>query len=373
MTRHPFGWSVIAYADLELGVGEAGRRVASSVRQSGLPTELVAVRTGSLSRHDHAPQQQVTDRVGYDSAVICVNADQLPHVVHELDLGSVRGDRIGVWFWELEVFPERFHGSFALVHEVWVASEFTRAAVAAATDMPVRTIPLPMPAAPAEPTRFSRSALGLPADRFVFLTNFDYFSSYRRKNPIAAIRAYAEAFSPSDGACLVVKSINGHLRPEDADRVKAHAHGRPDILFLDHYVSSAAMLAMIELADVYVSLHRSEGYGLNLADAMVRGTPVIATGYSGNLEFMDAGTALLVGHDLVEVGPDAFPYDPDAIWADPHVGEAAQAMRLLFDDAAAGRALADRARDSTSRFSLERAGREVRDLLLPELAPEGSR
>jgi glycosyltransferase involved in cell wall biosynthesis len=371
MTRHPFGWSVLAYAASELGVGEAGRRVASAVRQSGLPTELVAVSTGTMSRQNHRPGQEVRDRVGYENTVVCVNADQLPHLFHEMDLGTLRGKHIGLWFWELETFPQRFREAFSLVEEVWVASEFTRAAVAAVADRPVRRIPLPMPP-PTGPTRFTREAVGLPPDKYLFLTNFDYLSTYERKNPIGVIRAYAEAFSPADGACLVVKSINGHLRPEDVAAVRVHAHDRPDIVFIDDYVSSSGIKAMIELADAYVSLHRAEGYGLNLADAMAHGTPVIATAYSGNLDFMDASTAALVGHDLVEVGPNAFPYDPQAVWADPRLDEAMTQMRRLFTDSEDASMLAKRAAESTSRFSLPRVGREVRDLLLPELALTGT-
>jgi glycosyltransferase involved in cell wall biosynthesis len=367
MTRHPFGWSVLAYAASELGVGEAGRRVASAVLRSGLPTELVAVSTGTQSRQNHRPRQRVRDSVGYENAITCVNADQLPHLHHQLGLGSLQGQHVGLWFWELETFPQRLHGAFSLVDEVWVASEFTRAAVAPVSDRPVRTIPLPMPA-PTAPTRHTRQALGLPRDKHVFLTNFDYLSTYERKNPIGAIRAYRQAFAPGEGACLVVKSINGHLRTADAELVRAAAQGRPDVVLLDDYVSSAQMKAMIELADTYVSLHRSEGYGINLADAMVHGTPVIATAYSGNMDFMDADTAALVGHDLVEVGPNAPPYDPDSVWAEPRADEASSAMRRLFADSAGARALADRARRSTARFTLDRVGREVRDLLLPETA-----
>lgn len=366
MTRHPFGWSVLAYAVSELGVGEAGRRLASAVRRTGLPTELVAVTTGTLSRQAHRPNQQTRDYVGYDNAITCVNADQLPHLHHLLDLGSLRGHRIGLWFWELAVFPERFHDSFNLVDEVWVASEFTRAAVQATTDLPVRVVPLPMSAVDGS-TRFTRRSLGLPEDRFVFLTNFDYFSTSERKNPIGVVRAYCQAFAPGDGACLVVKSINGEHRPEDVARVRAVGEGRPDVVFLDDYVSSAGMVAMIELADVYVSLHRAEGYGLNLADAMVRGTPVVATGYSGNMEFMTSDTAALVRHELVEVGPHAFPYDADAVWAEPDLDDASAQLRRLFSDSAAAAALADRARASTARFSPARVGAEVRRLLVPEL------
>jgi len=369
-TRHAFGWSVVAYAASELGVGEAGRRVASAVRHAGVPTELVAVPTPNLSRQQHRPRQQVTSRIGYDNAITCVNANLLPAVHRDMGLGHLHGTRIGVWFWELEVFPERFRRALTLVDEVWVASEFARAAILPVSDKPVRTIPLPM-TRPRAATRFTRRSLALPEDRYLFLTNFDYLSRYARKNPIGAIRAYREAFSPTDGACLVVKSINGHQRPEHAEHVRSEAGGREDIVFLDHYTSSAGMTAMIELADAYVSLHRSEGYGINLADAMVHGTPVIATAYSGNMDFMDDSCAELVGFDLVEVGPGSEPYDADSRWADPRLDEASAAMRRLFEDAAHGDRLVTRALHRTEEFSAVRAGRHVRDLLLPELARTG--
>jgi glycosyltransferase involved in cell wall biosynthesis len=365
--RHPFGWSVIAYAASELGVGEAGRRVASAVRHAGVPTELVAVPTPNLSRQEHRPRQQVRNRIGYENAITCVNADLLPALDRDMGLGHLHGTRIGVWFWELEVFPERLHRAFTFVDEVWVASEFIRAAVQPATDKPVRTIALPM-SPPSAPTGFTRRSLGLPEDRYLFLTNFDYLSRYARKNPTGAVRAYRETFSPDDGACLVVKSINGHQRPEDVERVRSEAQGRPDIVFLDHYTSSAGMTAMIELADTYVSLHRSEGYGINLADAMAHRTPVVATGYSGNMDFMDSSCAELVGHDLVEVGPGSAPYDAEALWADPRLDEASTAMRRLFEDRAHGEALVERALQRVGELSAARAGRRVRDLLLPELA-----
>ena len=133
--------------------------------------------------------------------------------------------------------------------------------------------------------------------------------------------------------------------------MRSIAEGRPDIVFLDGYVSSAAIKAMIELSDVYVSLHRSEGYGLNLADAMAHGTPVIATGYSGNMDFMTAQTAELIGYERVEVGRGADPYPATAVWADPDLDAAAAAMRRLHDDPAYAASLAARAGRTSERTS----------------------
>jgi glycosyltransferase involved in cell wall biosynthesis len=368
VSSSPLGWSVVAYARSELGVGEAGRRMASAVALSGLPYELVGVPLGNLSRQRHDTVKRISDQITFDNAIVCVNADQVPRIDTVLGLGGFDGVRAGLWFWELSEFPDQYAAAFDRFHEVWVASEFNRAAIQAATDKTVRLVRLPMHF-PAGQTRHTRRSVGLPENAFVFLSNFDYLSVHRRKNPIGAIEAYLRAFGPDDGAVLVVKSINGQFTPLHVEEVRHASHGRSDVVFIDSYASSSMMQAMIELADVYVSLHRSEGYGLNMADAMARRTPVVATAYSGNLDFMDAETAALVGFDLVEVGKGSGPYDPGSVWADPDLDAAAAAMRRLFDDRAYGSALADRAdRHVRRHFAPERIGELSRELLLTAAA-----
>jgi len=362
--RRAFGWSVIAYARGELGIGEAGRRIADVVAACGLPMELVGTTLSSTSRQGHAAVRDVRDTVGFENVITCVNADILPSLSDRLELPKLRGQHVGLWFWELEEFPGHYGRSLALVHEVWAASEFTRRAIQRITDKPVRLIRLPIEI-PDQPTAFTRRSLGMPESDFVFLTNFDYLSVCERKNPGGVIRAYMAAFGPDDGVRLIVKSINSGLRVADAERTRSFAAGRSDVLFFDDYVSSSQIKAMIELADCYVSLHRSEGYGLNLADAMARGTPTIATGYSGNLEFMTPTTSILIPHTIVEVGPGAEPYNPHAIWAEPNLHAASTAMRRLFDDRAFARTLAGRARDHVARWhSLAASTDSLRETLM---------
>lgn len=339
--RHAFGWSVVAYAKAELGVGEAGRRLHSIVQRSGVPSELVGIDL-TQSRQLHSVRTAVRSLPSFENALVAVNADQLYRVGPALGLEQLRRRTVGYWFWELEVMPNDYLDALNHVQEVWVATRFIQRAVQSMTDRPVRLVPLPITISD-RPTHFTRAQVGMPDHAFVFLTNFDYLSSFQRKNPIGTIRAYREAFGPDDGAVLVVKSINGHLTPLQAERVKAEGAGRNDILFLDDYVSSAHMHAMIELADCYVSLHRSEGLGLNMSDAMARNTPVIATGYSGNLDFMTEETAALVPFTITEIGPDGGPYPANGRWASPDTEAASAWMRRLFDDRAVGEAMAERA------------------------------
>ncbi len=357
------GWSVAAYARAELGVGGAGRRVAKLVAHSGIPSELVGYTGTSLSRQAHAPWRAVADRARYNHTILCVNADQTPSAIHDLGLPKANGALVGYWFWELESFPAHYRRAVDMVDEIWVSSEFNRRSISELSDTPVRLVPLPM-RAPSAPTALRRQDLGLPEDRFVFLVNFDYLSVMKRKNPLGALRAYLAAFGPDDGACLVIKSINGEYRRGERERVRLAATGRPDVVLLEDYVTASEMAAMIEVSDAYVSLHRSEGYGLNIADAFALGTPVIATAYSGNMDFCDSGNTLLVPASKVPVGPGAEPYDATSLWAEPDLDVASSHMRRLFDDRSIGEDLVARGRERAAHFSAERLGNELRPVLL---------
>jgi glycosyltransferase involved in cell wall biosynthesis len=196
---------------------------------------------------------------------------------------------------------------------------------------------------PTRPTSLTRADIGLP-DGFVVLFAFSVRSIFQRKNPEAAIAAYCQAFGPGDGAHLVLKTIGGDEHWEDVERLRYLASGRPDIHIVHEQVRAVEVRAMIELCDCYLSLHRSEGFGLSIAEAMARGRPVVATGWSGNMDFMDERTAHLVPYELVPIPDGCAPYSNTGEWAEPDVDAAAAALRAVHDDRDAARALGDRAR-----------------------------
>ena len=365
-----FGWNVVGYHAAEQGVGEAGRRMNLALEHAGIPTELVAVSADS-SRQQHRIRRPLNHTVVHRRSLYCVNADQLPHAVAATDPsagsdGSANRDRrIGLWFWEVDQFPERWMSSFDLVDEVWCASPFTAAAIGAVAPVPVRVIPLPV-SARSVATPFSRTQLGLP-EGFVFLCVSDFHSVFERKNPLGSLAAYVRAFGPDDGATLVLKSINGVNRPTELDRLRRAAAHRPDVIVVDGYVDAHRVQGLIEHCDCMVSLHRSEGFGLNLASAMATARPVIATGYSGNLTFMDQDSAFLVPYDLVPVGTGRDPYPATANWADPDLDAAAALMRRVFDDPAGAAIVGKRGRATVlERNGLDRAGAVVKKLLMHE-------
>ena len=208
-----------------------------------------------------------------------------------------------------------------------------------------------------------RCRLGVP-DGFLFLFVFDYMSTTQRKNPVGLVEAFRGAFTPQDGAHLLIKTINAPLRPLAEEELLWACHGRDDIHVIDRSLTGPERDALMAACDCYVSLHRSEGFGLTMAEAMSIGKPVIATGYSGNVDFMTAENSYLVDYDIVRVGPDCEIYPADGEWAEPDLQQAARVMRSVYDDPAHARTLGEQARADIARLlSPEATGAAMRDRL----------
>jgi glycosyltransferase involved in cell wall biosynthesis len=212
------------------------------------------------------------------------------------------------------------------------------------------------------PDDVTRSELGLPEDRFVFLFVYDFFSTIERKNPLGLIEAFTRAFPKPGRPLLYLKSINGSRAPSDLARVTEAAAGRPDIVLSDGYLESDRLTALTALCDCYVSLHRSEGFGLTIAEAMAFGKPAIATGYSGNLAFMDAESSYLVPFELQALDESVGPYPAGTEWADPDLDEAARLLRHVVEQPDEARARGLRGKAAVEeRQSLDRAARFLGD------------
>jgi glycosyltransferase involved in cell wall biosynthesis/2-polyprenyl-3-methyl-5-hydroxy-6-metoxy-1,4-benzoquinol methylase len=348
------GLNIAGYFRAELGIGEAARLLVSAVEAARIPYSTITTETGALSRQSHEFRCHAEGVAAYDVNLVCVNADMTPRFIRDMGPEFCEGRHtVGYWFWEVERFPTRLHAAFDAVDEVWAATDFVADAVRRAGRKPVFTVPVPL-AIPRQPLSITRQDLRLPPDRFLFLFSFDFLSVFERKNPLALVRAFARAFEPDSGPMLLIKTINGHIRLGDQERLRAEIGDRPDIQLVDGYYAAADKDALVGLCDCYVSLHRSEGLGLTMAEAMAAGKPVIATGYSGNMQFMTAANSFLVDYVLTPVPPNCEPYPEDAVWADPDPDHAARLMRGVYAQPHEAAARGQRARaDILHRHGVE--------------------
>ncbi len=349
------GVNVLSFLRAELGTGEAGRLLVAALDERRIPVLPLESTVRPDCRHGHAFETAAAGGVAFPITITCANPDWMGHWAHSL------GERffldrysIGYWWWEVEgPTPFNWRPNFRLVNEVWTASEHIATTLRPAIDVPIRTMTFPVAVTPPPPA--SRAALGLP-DGYVFLTMFDYASSLRRKNPLAAIEAFRRSFAPGNGASLVVKCIN-HTQHRAAHReLMAAVAGHPDICVIDRYVCRRTRT---QWSPVPTATCRSTEPRVSDAagEAMFLGKPTIATAYSGNLEFQNEANSYLVGFRLVQVGGDGPQYPPNGVWAEPDVEHAAAMMRRVFADQAASRAVGARAAADIRRtHSLQAAG-----------------
>jgi glycosyltransferase involved in cell wall biosynthesis len=327
----------------EFGVAEATRALVDAARAGGVRVALVS----AGAAYAHGGDLRMAADIGTESPhpinVLGVNANDTVALLDRLG-AEVADSRytIGYWFWELARFPAVWLPAIERVDEVWTASTFVRDAVAAVTAKPVTTVRLAIDPKPSRP--YVRSDFDLRDGPFIFLFTFSFDSYIARKNPQGVIDAFRTAFAPGDArAMLLVKSINGHKTPHLVARLRDAIAGDDRIRLVDRPMARDNVFGLESVCDAYVSLHRSEGFGLGLAESMALGKPVIGTAYSGNLEFMDETTSRLLDYRLTPVRPGEYPQSEGQSWAEPDVEQAAREMRRLVEDPAFARALGERA------------------------------
>jgi glycosyltransferase involved in cell wall biosynthesis len=322
------GVNIYGYVFAESGTGEHTRLLVSAIREAGIDYSVIPFTT-IMSRQESGFEDFGSGEAVFDINIIGVNADQMDVFVEHFGEAALDGRyNIALWAWEIEEFPDWMAERAVYLDEIWANSSFSANAIAKKVDIPVHSFPLPI-RTPKPPFR-ARWDLGLP-EGFLYLFCFDLDSIFERKNPLAVIDAFKLAFPRPAGTHLVVKSINGERHPDKVKLLQEKADGRSDIVYWDGYLKPEDQDALIAACDAYVSLHRAEGFGLTMAEAMALGVPVIATGYSGNLDFMNEENSFLVPFQAVTVGDDCRPYPADAVWAEPDLEEAARAMREVYE------------------------------------------
>lgn len=356
------GVDIVGHLRSMSGLGTAGRRIVEALRGSDVPVSAIDLPMSlNRSRLDFPVENELRHPV----MIAAMNGDVM--AATRRAVGRRAFDRryvIGQWAWETEDLPLSHQRGFPYVQEIWAYSTYVADVLRryAPEHVPVAVVPPALERPSPDPT-VGRHDFGLD-ERLMFLFIFDYTSTISRKNPIGLIDAYREAFTEKAGAQLVLKSINANIKPDDAERVRLAASGRSDIVLLDGFLPRPAGDALLAACDVYVSLHRSEGLGLTMAEAMLLGKPVVATGYGGNLDFMSPQSALIVASPRTTAESDDPPYLAGTTWSEPDLAAAAEGLRCIADSQPLRHTMGARGESTASSwFSVDR----VRELMVDRI------
>lgn len=355
----PFGINIFGPFAATSGLGTAARGLLRAVQSLGMPTELHAFDVSrALARI--TPEERAK-KPTFRCNLFLANADQIAHLTALYPLGHFDDCyNIAVWAWEMAAFrPDWFLG-FAPLDEIWTNSAFELESIGAVSPLPVQKIRLPVEVLAASAEE-GRDVFGIPRDRLVFLVAFDAGSTSARKNPLMVIEAFREVFEADENVFLVIKFHSTSMEPGITRQITRALRGAENVLLVADTLSEPDMAKLRAACDCFVSAHRSEGFGLNIAEFMALGKPVIATNYSGNLEFFDEGVGYPLDYDLVEVEKQAGPYMPFYVWADPKKESLKKQFRAVYEDQpeawARGRRAAHRMREN---FGAARIGQEMR-------------
>jgi len=330
------GVACIGHPSAESGVGEALRATAKGLAAAGVPFTLVGLESYTTARlGDDSMASHASSRLDRRVNLLCDGIVGAEIAVAALGAEALAG-RTSILrpFWELAKVPDRFGPLLNKFQEIWAPSEFVRAAFAAAVDIPVLRVPVPV--ALGEVGRIERASYGLPESATLFLFAFDPSSFTARKNPLGVIAAFKRAFPKGGNAdvALVIKSLAAGPHAEALNAIRAAIGDDTRIHLIERTMDRAEMNGLLAASDAYVSLHRAEGFGFGLAEAMALGKPVVGTAYSGNADFLNPDTGYPVPFTLVPVRAGEYPDHRGQVWADPDLAAAADCLRAIVEEPA---------------------------------------
>lgn len=319
----PFGVNIIGYAYGQLGIGEDARMTAKALQKLGIPFCLVNFKPGaSIPQEDFSMQQYVLPEGPYNTNLFCMTATETArHFCFEGRKQWLGRHNIGYWPWELDQWPNNWLPVNDLVDEVWVATQHIRKALEPVfpPEKPLRVVPLHVELGPISP--LNRSDFGLPEYAKLFCFSFDLHSSVFRKNPHDCIKVFLDSFPKEDERYtretvgLVIKTHRPSRQHPEWDRLKQLAAEDNRIHIIEQTLSRPDLLALYNCCDCYISLHRAEGYGRGIAEAILLGLEVVTTNYSGNVDFCHPPQCQLVDCELIPVEAGQYIEGEGMMWA----------------------------------------------------------
>ncbi|MGV2982048.1 hypothetical protein ACERNI_17930 [Camelimonas sp. ID_303_24] len=319
----------VGYAEGALGLGQAFRANLRAAASAGVDFAIFPFRRNIETRLiDPFMREKYDEENTYAVNVIQVATDQIPLVIEELGCKSVdESYNILYTYWELSRAPEEWRQFLEKIQEIWVPNQFVAESFSEIFDGTIIIIP------PAieniSPVCVDRGGYGMKNDKFYFLFSFDYYSSAYRKNPLGVLDAFGRAFPlGSEPVGLVIKSTgNSDHVPEIKSAIFDACQRDDRVLYLDKSMPRYRMEGLLQACDAYISLHRAEGFGLGMAEALMLDKIVIGTDYSGSRDFLSVDTGYPVPYTLRPLASHEYPWATGQVWAEPDVAAAADLMR----------------------------------------------
>lgn len=357
----PEGINLVGYIRADMGLGVAARGLAAACEAAGIPFNVINMQHGNTaSQTDLSWSHKEACESHYDITVVCVNPDNSFYLRTQIS-PEILGNRyvIANWYWELPEMPDAWLAEFEYTDEVWAATNFIRDAMSKKAPVPVTRIPPVVQLGHGK--AFSRTQLGLPEDRFLFLAMFDTKSVLERKNPLGVLRAFKRAFARDDASVgLILKFNNPDNEQPVLRELREEMDGCKNVFLLDRLLTRDELTSLIAECGCFVSLHRSEGFGLGPAEAMSLGKPAIITNWSGNTDYMTADNCIPINYELVELGRDYGPYKAHQRWAEPDLEQAAHWMKRIVAEPELARQIGLRGQQTIlSDFSPQAVGKIV--------------
>ncbi len=332
----PSGVNILGFTRGQFGLAQQLRNVGLAFHQSSIKKSYYSLdQYSTIAQSDNSLESEITQKLIYNTNIFVCNSDILPRLLEASGSGTICTTRYNIHYgaWELSKYPESWIYSLPMFEEYWAMSSFLQKSVSDIATIPV--VHMPYPVDFETPDYITRKDFDLPEHLFLFMFSFDVSSIAARKNPEAVIRAFFQAFPFNKDVGLVIKvSSNKDLKTHQTEirRIMEIANQDPRVHLINSVLSREKILGLINCCDVYVSLHRAEGFGIGMAEAMKMKKVVIATNYSGNTDFTLPDNSCLVDYKLIDIKPLEYIHEAGKIWADPMIDHAAYYMKLLFED-----------------------------------------
>lgn len=375
-----FGINISGYINKAFGLGVAVRSNINAIQSADIPycvndfNVKISDSIGNLSIYNNISKENP-----YNVNLIQINPDKLEEVFLNISSDYFKNKyNIAFWAWELENLPEESKQFLKFFNEVWVPSNFCAEAISKAASVPVIKI---MHSVEIGDTPYNRNDFNLPEDKFIFMLMFDYHSSIYRKNPIASIDAYEKAFGKNNKETIfLIKTSLSKEFKEQKDILLKRIGDNHSIIIIEEMMDQDKLYSLMNCSDCFVSLHRSEGFGLTMAEAMYLGKPVISTAYSANTEFMNINNCFPVKYNLIKTNNLYYGSSDRDVWADADVNHASEQMLTVYNNKSLTEKIAKRGQeDVKSLLSPKNIGKKIdqrlriiNNIIIPSISKDKS-